>query len=193
VQIEQAPPASHLEQLRHAVAIAPTSAQARLKLGTALLRSGSAAQAEAELRRALEIDPECAGAWVNLGGIQLGRWDFAGAVESNRRAAACDPKLLAAHYNQGLGHMYQGQAELMLGCFQRVLELDPGHAGGAYHVAVALLGLGRMADARHSLARAVHLGYSPEPDLLRALERAELAARTTSDPPSEHDEENPKS
>jgi tetratricopeptide (TPR) repeat protein len=183
------PSEAELDRLREAVASDPSAAQTRLRLGTGLLHAGQVQEAEAELRRAIELDPECAGAWVNLGGILLGRWDFAGTVEANRRAAACNPTLLGAHYNEGLAHMYLGQGEDMLRCFERVVELDPSSAGGVYHLAVAQFELGRVPQARESLARAMHLGFSPQPELLRALERAERPAPMISDAQSEQDGE----
>jgi tetratricopeptide (TPR) repeat protein len=160
-----------IDKFRAAVAAEPESAVAHMRLGTALLKLGDVRAAEPALRRATELDPDLAEAWVNLGGLLLGRWDFAGCVEANRRAAAARPDMLQAHYNQGLGHLYLGQAPEMLACYQRVLELDPRHPGGTYHLAVAQLAVGEVDAARVSLARARELGFSPQPEFLKALER----------------------
>jgi cytochrome c-type biogenesis protein CcmH/NrfG len=138
-------------------------------------------QAVTELEKAVQLDPQCAAAWVNLGGARLTRMDFAGCVEANRRAAVCDPDLTLAAYNEGLAHLYLGQAREMTDCFERVLELEPNHAAGHYYLAVGLLELGRTDEAVVSLQRATALGHSPQPDFLRAVERALAEAQDAPD------------
>ncbi|MCP4572630.1 MAG: tetratricopeptide repeat protein [bacterium] len=162
-----------IEELQQAVAASPDSAQAHMKLATAWLRAGSGHKAEESLRRAVEIDPGYDEAWVNLGGIALGRWDFAECVKINRTVAERNPELLQAHFNQGLGHLYLREADKMVSCFRRVLEIDPDHAAGQYHLAVGLLELGEVEAARAALDRAAGLGHSPAPEFLKALERKE--------------------
>jgi Flp pilus assembly protein TadD len=165
------PARRRIDRWRAAVDADPGSATAHMQLGGALLKVGAAREAEAELRRAIELDAGCAEAWINLGGLLLARLDLAGCIEANRRAAASRPELLAAHYNQGIGHMYLGQAAEMVECFRRVLEIDPEHPGGTYHLAVGLLATGEVEAAKRSLARATELGFSPRPEFLRELER----------------------
>jgi tetratricopeptide (TPR) repeat protein len=80
---------------------------------------------------------------------------------------------LLAHYNMGQAHLYLGDAQGLLDCCRRVIELDPEHAAGHYHLAVALLALDRPAEARQALGRAMALGHRPTPEFLRGLERAE--------------------
>lgn len=167
-----------LQRAREAVAADPDSAIALLKLGTVLLNIGRWNEAETELRRAVEIDPACAGAWVNLGGISLARWDFEGCVEANTKAVAADPEMVMAHYNRGLGFLYLKRPEDMLTCFERVLELEPKNPGGQYHMAVAQFALGETEAARARLAIALDLGYSPQPDFIKALERSAPAGVT---------------
>ncbi len=165
-------PRTRVAQLREVLTAAPDSPEAHLRLGTALVKSGALSEGEREFRRALELAPEMAGALVNLGGALLARWDFRGCVEANRRASERQPELMLAHYNQGLGHLYLGEAAEMAACFERVVALEPRHAGGHYYMAVAQNALGNMEGARWHLAVAMELGFKPEPELLRALEKA---------------------
>ncbi len=161
-----------LERLRQEVADHPDSAKAHTRLGVALLKhKGTLKDAEEAFRKAVEIDPKCAEAWVNLGGALFSQFDFSGSVEANRQAGACQPELLLAHYNEGLGHLFLGQSEEMVACFRRVLELDAEHPGGNYHLAVGLLGLGQLDEAQVYLAKSVALGHSPQPEVLRTIER----------------------
>ena len=165
-------PAERLKSLREAVAAEPSSGEAHLKLGSALVKMGLQKEAERELLRATELNPGLAEAWVNIGGILFTRWNFKGCVEANQKAIALSPDLLMGHYNLGLGHLYLGQAEEMAGCFRRVIELDPSNAGGHYHLAVALNALGKVEEAVVSMETSRELGYSPDPKLIKAIDKA---------------------
>ena len=101
----------------------------------------------------------------------MSRWDFRSCVEVNRQAGERQPTLTLAHYNQGLGHLYLGEAAEMTACFRRVLELEPRNAGGHYYLALGLHALGELEPARTHLAIAMELGFKPEPEFLRALEK----------------------
>lgn len=162
---------SRLKELREVVARNPASAGAQLNLGTALLKAGFVAKAEVSLRRAVELDPNFAEAWSNLGGALLSRWDFAGCITANRRALELKPDLVQAHYNLGLGHLYNGDTAPMVSCFRKVIELEPENAGAHYHLALGLHAQGHIERARSSLDKAMALGYTPEPEFLRAMER----------------------
>jgi Flp pilus assembly protein TadD len=162
-----------ISELEQAVRERPDSAEAHLKLGTALLHVGAISRAEVALRRAVELDESSDAAMINLGGVLLAKWDFAGCIEVNRKVAERSPDLLLAHYNQGLGHLYLKHPEEMVSCFRRVVEIDPDHAGGQYHLAVGLLEIGEVEQAREALDRAVSLGHSPAPEFLKALEKKE--------------------
>ena len=162
-----------IDLLREEVDGNPESAKLRLKLGTALIKAQKYTEAEKQLRRALELDRACVGAWVNLGGILLGRFDFDGCVEANRKAIVQQPDALLAHYNKGLGHLYLDQAQDMVECFEKVVELDPDNAGGRYHLAVGLHALGRTHEAWQHYKRALDLGHAPQPDFIREMEKYE--------------------
>jgi len=168
--------------LRHALESSAPTAEAHLRLGTALLEEGSPREAEQELRAAIALDPACAGAWVNLGGILFSRWDFAGALEANRRAAEAEPKLALAHFNQGLAHLMTGEPERSLDGFGRAIELDATNGAAYHHLGVALHALGRPLEAEVCAAYARELDYRPSRISAEALERAAAGARAGSDP-----------
>ena len=108
---------------------------------------------------------------MNLGGLLLTRWDFEGCVEANSKAVECDPSLFEPQYNLGLGYLYLGKAKEMVPCFRRATEIEPEHAGGHYHLAVGLLALGEVEEARAHLGSAMELGWKPEPELVKAIEK----------------------
>jgi Flp pilus assembly protein TadD len=162
-----------VEHWRCAVEAEPASAVAHFNLGTALLERGLSSQAEAEFKRALELRPGFPEALVNLGGILLARLDFRGCVEANRKAAEAKPGFLLAHYGQGLGHLYLGEVDPMVRCFRRAVALDGRHAGSHYHLAVGLLALGEVEESRAHLTASLEGGFSPAPEFLKALAKAE--------------------
>ncbi len=161
-----------LRLLTEAVEQSPDSAEAHLKLGTAQQRAGRVAEAEANLRKAIELDPEQYQARINLGGVLFSRFDFAGSAEINAEAVALDPKAVQGHYNLGLAHLYMGNPEKVVECFQRVVELDPENAGGYYHLAAGLNAVGRVPQAKVCLLKSESLGFRPEPELIRAIDKA---------------------
>lgn len=160
-----------LDRFKAEVKRNPDSAEAHMRLGTALLRVGFAGKAEMELEKAVQLDPKCVKAWINLGGVRLARWDFDGAIDANRKALEESPKLLEAYFNKGVGHLYKGESSEMLACFERVNELDPSRADGQYYMAVALHAVGAVEEAEEYLARSVALGFSPDPKFVKSLER----------------------
>ena len=92
-------------------------------------------------------------------------------MEVNRRALAINPNLVFGHYNEGLAHLYLGEIQKEVACFRRVVQLDPKNAGGHYHLAVGLFAAGEVDEARVSFAVSLQLGWSPDPGLMKALER----------------------
>jgi Flp pilus assembly protein TadD len=171
-----------VERCRRRIQTDPTSATAHLNLGAALMEINRIREAEEAFRRALELRPGYPEALVNLGGVLLARWDFQGCVEANRKAAQAKPELMLAHYNEGLGHLYLGEGEAMVACFQRALELDPQNPACEYYLAVGLLACGAVAESRLHLDAAVAGGFSPVPEFLKALEKAEGRPHTKQAP-----------
>ena len=152
-----------------------------MHLGTALLKTPHLKEAEQALSRAVELDPDYAKAWVNLGGLKMAACDFEACTEANQRALDCRPDMVQAHYNKGLSCMYQGLSEPMLACFERVVELEPDNAGGQYHLAVALFSAGEVDRAKACLNRALELGYSPQPEFMRAITRKRGGVQSAAD------------
>jgi len=84
--------AAALEDLRHAVALDPTSADAEAKLAYALWMSGSLDQAITAAREALKRDPDLASAHYYLGRLLLlTRDDTQEAIQHLKRAVELDP------------------------------------------------------------------------------------------------------
>ena len=161
-------------------------AQSHYRLGTIQEKEGKFEQAHASYLKAVELDPDLVQAWVNLGGALLMKWDFQGCLEANQEALRRQDDMAIAHFNMGQAYLYLNEAEELVRCNRRVLELDPNHAAGHYFLAVGLLARGQVAEARAESDRALALGYQPRPEFLKSLDRAEKAldrTDTTSTPP----------
>ena len=171
-----------LERCQREAEANPGSAVAQYNLGLAYTRRGLMESAEVAYRKALEIDTELVEAWVNLGGALMLKFDFEGAIEANREALKRNDELVQAHYNMAQASLYRGDPESVVQSCVRILEIDPEHAAGCYFLAVGLLATGDVERARQAAAQAKALGHSPDPDFLRALEKAQKELD------SEHDE-----
>ena len=103
------------------------------------------------------------------------KWDFQGSLEANQEAVRRKDDLVEAHYNMGQAHLYLKDAEQLVRCNRRVLELDENHPAAHYYLAVGLLATGQVEEARAECARAASLGYQPRAEFLKSLDRAEKA------------------
>jgi tetratricopeptide (TPR) repeat protein len=164
---------ARVERCRKEVDAHPESAVAHFNLALAYTMRGQLGPAEEAYRKTLELDPDRVEAWVNLGGIHLMKWDFRASLEANREALKRKEDLVLAHYNMGQAHLYLAEPEGVVRCNRKVIELDPRHAAGHYFLAVGLLAIEKVDEAREQLAVAMDLGHRPAPEFLRGLERAE--------------------
>ena len=154
---------------------APDSAPAHFNLGLAHTERGRMTEAEKAYRRAVELDPDLVQAWVNLGGALLMKWDFQGSLDANLEAVSRKDDLAEAHYNMGQAYLYLKNADELVRCNRRVLELDESHVAAHYFLAVGLLATDQVGEARAECSRAASLGYQPRAEFLKSLDRAEKA------------------
>lgn len=165
-------PKERIERWERRVEEEPESAAAHYNLGLAYTAVGRMTSAEKEYRRAVELDPDLLEGWVNLAGTLLLQWRFEECLEASRKAVALRDDLPLVHFNMGQAHLYLGDAEGLVACNRRVLELDPEHPAGNYFLAVGLLAQKKIAEARFFMERAMRLGHRPTPEFLRAMERS---------------------
>jgi len=165
-------PKERIEHWERKVEEEPDSAAAHYNLGLAYTAMGRMTSAEKAYRRAVELDPEFVEAWVNLAGTLLLQWRFEECLEASRRAVALREDLPLVHFNMGQACLYLGDADGLVECNRKVLELEPEHAAGNYFLAVGLLAQKKVPEARFFIERAMRLGHRPTPEFLRAMERA---------------------
>jgi serine/threonine-protein kinase len=154
-------PRAFAEAVRYygaAVAIRPSSPNARNNLGSSLNDVGEPEAARRELEEARRLDPGYAAPLVNLGVLAYERGDVDGAMRAYREAMALDPTgVAAAHHNLGNCLVDKGDAEGALASYREAVKRRPRQAAFRVSLARHLGRLGRMAEAVAELQEAVRL------------------------------------
>ena len=136
-----------LQYLQHAVRVAPHSAEPYFELGRTYKHHGNTQAALASYGRALELDPDHFASCVNAGMIYLAQL---GDANSARRlfehAATLQPESVAAQANLGLALQEQGEFELALAHYHRLIEAHPDEVEYRWNRGIALLSRGDFAN-----------------------------------------------
>ena len=136
-----------LRYLQSAVRVAPHSAEPYFELGRAYRHFGNAEAALANYGRALELDPDHFASCVNAGMIYLAQLGDAGSARRLfEHAAALQPESVAAQANLGLALQEQGEFELALAHYNRLIEVRPDEVEYRWNRSLALLSRGDFAN-----------------------------------------------
>ena len=175
--------AGELERAHHATRNGaekmPERGSVWLQLGVIELARDRLEEAEACFRHAIERSPEAPGGYLRLMKALLMR----GELEAAREAEAA---LLRRVREDEIGLRRiadfweaEGQTDLALAAYQRVLEQAPGSERDHLHAAIALIRLGRPEEARDHIARSGNVPAQPRAReaLVAAYREAGLAAR----------------
>jgi tetratricopeptide (TPR) repeat protein len=163
------------EYLRKAVALAPTRASPRHKLGTALFYLGDRRGAFEEFQEAVRLSPTFAASHYALGVIYEEGGESQKAIDSFSAAVTSEPAHVDARL--GLANVLRrsGQLRPSLTEYERVLTIDPGSVRARFGYAAALIRLNRYVDAGNRLAEGMNL-YPNEPAFAHAAARLLAAA-----------------
>lgn len=172
-------------QFRLAVEADPESGALRLKLGAALEGVGDASGALEQYEEALRLDSRLAQAHYGMASLleRVGRDDE--AIEQYTAALAVDATFGAAHLKLADALRRTARLELALSHYRRVIELEPATRRRTltgpeledawFGEAMALVRLGRYAEARDSLINAMRI-HPNQPAFRHALARVFAAA-----------------
>jgi TolB-like protein/class 3 adenylate cyclase/Flp pilus assembly protein TadD len=163
--------------LRKALRLRPGSAAAHAALGVLYINSNRVELGLVECERALAIDRNLATAhgWIGMGKFYIGRdEETEGHIQealriSPRDAYACAWMVFAAFAKLG-----EGGNEEAVGWASRAIEASPGFMSSYFLLAAALVGLGRMTEARETVRAGL------------ALNPAFTIARYRASPSSDH-------
>ena len=143
---------------RQAIALDGTDAEAHLALAAAMLRHGDYEGALAEAEIALAMSPNLALAHGTLGEALI----FSGrpkeglaAVQTSIRLDPHDPKLAIRLNNLALGLYFSGEYKAAVEAAKRAVRTNPDFPLAYCWLAAALGQLGRSAEAKEALERAI--------------------------------------
>ncbi len=118
-----------LEQLRHALDLAPGSVREKINYGLALLRAGQVEQGVSELLAAQKQDAALPHTWFNLGIAYKHAGDYDKAIAQFQGMIRLVPDEPAAHYNLAAVLRSKGDNQAALAEFLTAEKLNPDLAG----------------------------------------------------------------
>lgn len=132
---------------RASLALDARQPKAHNNLGCVLQMQGRLDEAIAAFRRALELDPSLAQAQQNLASLIGGRELLERAAEGYREQVAADPRNAFACHDLGNVYRELGRMDEAIASLDEAIRRDPQYAEAHYARALALLQMGRWAEA----------------------------------------------
>jgi tetratricopeptide (TPR) repeat protein len=163
------------EYLKKAVAMAPTRASPRHKLGTALFYLRDRRGALEQFQEAVRLSPGFAGAHYALGVLHDEAGEHDRAIDSYSAAIKSEPAHVDARLGLANALRRSGRLDASLSEYERVLKIDPGVVKARFGYAAALIRLTRYREARDRLVEAMSL-YPDEASFARTAARLFAAA-----------------
>jgi tetratricopeptide (TPR) repeat protein len=157
------------------VALDPNEPALRHKLATALALKGNLNGALATMRETVRRSPDFAKGYYSLALLYLQTNDYRHAADAFTEALRVEPSYVEPRLQ--LAHLLRrtGQSPASLAHYRRVLELDPRIADARFGYAMALVDVGRFADARDQLTQGTQM-FPDRPGFVVALARILAAA-----------------
>jgi serine/threonine protein kinase/tetratricopeptide (TPR) repeat protein len=116
---------------RRAIALNPTSADAHMWLGSAVLQQGRTDEAIAEIREAVRLDPQNGQAYQGLArALWVGKGDFAAAIPLFEKAIELNPEAGYSYLQLGLLLAWEGRYERAEEVCRRAVELQDQYISG---------------------------------------------------------------
>lgn len=150
-------PAAPLSDYHEALKRAPDLAKARLGLADELRKAHRNAEAAAEYGAYLALEPDSAAGHLGAGRNQMETGDVAAATRHLERAASLDPKDPAVPKELAELDIRRGDFAAALDHLDRALRLDPNDLALRNRRVVALMRLGRAAEAEAEQAASKRL------------------------------------
>ncbi|HET6881864.1 MAG TPA: tetratricopeptide repeat-containing glycosyltransferase family protein [Pirellulales bacterium] len=142
---------------RHALRLAPASAEAHNALSVALRLQGQLDEAMAHCRTATRLAPKMAEAHNNLGSMLQEQRKTAAAITCFREALHLEPELVSAWSNLGIALYREHRYRSAAACYRQAIALQPDFAEAHNNLASALFDLGQSDEALKSFAEAIRL------------------------------------
>jgi tetratricopeptide (TPR) repeat protein len=149
-------PTAAADEYRRAVQLAPKSAPAQFKLGSAYHALDRLDDAERHYRAAIEADGTYALAYNNLAALGAQRKrDLDAALKAAKRAVELGPNVAEFHDTLGSVYLARGELDAAIAEFRRAAAAKPPVAAHYYHLGLALAQRSRKGEAIEALTRAL--------------------------------------
>jgi tetratricopeptide (TPR) repeat protein len=158
-----------IQTLEAMLRIKPDYAMAHGKLGTCYAVTGQTERAREQFVAVARADPDDPYGDMMLGWLAYLAGKPGEAVEAYRRADDIEPYSAKTHYHWGLALAALGRWDEASQHYQRVLTIDPNHAGSCQALSLALRRQGQPAKALPYALRAARLTRFENADVLLTL------------------------
>lgn len=143
-----------------AILLNPTYAPARQWYGWLLAATGQQESAITAVRQAVEIDPFSPNAHADLALTLYFFRRYDEAIEQCRRTMTLQPGFYRAHQLIGMAYLQKGELALAVEHLESAVSLTKGTGRGSVLLAIALISMGRINEARHVFAKSIELRSS---------------------------------
>jgi Flp pilus assembly protein TadD len=152
VRLAQENSSAAISELRRAIQLNPSLAEAHLALGLALGQNGMLDQAAAEFRLAIRLKPKYAEAHKRLGITLRRQGDPKSALLEFQKAVEADPNDPDCWYNLGIAQKSEGNLSEAIDSFRRAIALKPDFEKAHYNLGIALQSQGHKEAAQQELS-----------------------------------------
>jgi spermidine synthase len=161
-----------IKSIQNNIHLVPDKAVAYSHLGNTYSVKGNLDQAIENYQKALAINPRYEKVLCNLGDAYIGKKMFDEAISACEKAIKLNPSYAKAYYNLGAAYASQGRMDEAITNFKRAITVEPYYAKAQYNLGIAYYFIKNFKLAKEHLGKAIELGYSVNPELLKFLKSA---------------------
>ncbi|MGH9588365.1 MAG: tetratricopeptide repeat protein [Acidobacteriaceae bacterium] len=136
--------------------------QSLMHQGSAAMRAGNAAAAEAAFRKATVASPNLAAAWLDMGLAELKQGKLAGSISDIHKALTLDPNAPGAHLFLGIAEYQTSRPDQAIADLQQAVKDDPTNEQAYTWLGIVELNTGHPEKAVGPLDRAAELNPKDE-------------------------------
>lgn len=152
VYLEQDRTEDAVKAYKASISIAPSDANAHLKLGNIYFSQEHYADAEREYKTAVKINPTDSTNRYSLGQVYLSTGRYQEAEHQFKQVISTDPTEYAGYYSLGQTYSKAGRLEEAIALFQKVLGMKHDFSTAYVDLGSAYADLGKMREAQDQLA-----------------------------------------
>ncbi len=154
-----------------------TESEVLTLIGNCYVELGEYEEAIRFHNKAIKADPKYHKAYVNKGIVCRIQGDFDEAEKLYSKALELEPEYAELHVSLGALYIHQEQYDKAVAHLEKGVELDDTLAVGHSNLALAYATVGRFADAKKQLKKAILQGYDHPEDIQMRIEAFQSIAK----------------